>query len=117
MAALKIDCPHRGAVRSFGPMKPSLLVFISNLGRYGGRVVALALGLSACQSGQTRLDRLEAVQQQQARELAHLHQQLADKEEAVARLETCVDDLENAVYEDVDSVAYDEALRPGTAQL
>ncbi|MFD2721230.1 hypothetical protein ACFST9_21120 [Hymenobacter monticola] len=58
------------------------------------------LALPACQADQQRLAQLEAIQQQQARELAALRQQLAEKEEEVAQLETCVDDLENAVYED-----------------
>jgi septal ring factor EnvC (AmiA/AmiB activator) len=72
-------------------------------------VLALALGLPACQADQQRLAQLEATQQQQARELATLRRQLAEKEEEVAQLETCVDDLENAVYEDEgDSAAYDD---------
>jgi len=73
--------------------------------------------LPACQSGQARLARLEATQQQQAREIAVLKQQLADKEEEVAQLETCVDDLENTVYEDEDSVAYDEERPAGPVAL
>ena len=77
------------------------------------------LALPACQADQQRLARLEATQQQQARELATLRQQLAEKEEEVAQLETCVDDLENAVYEDEDdSAAYDEEEgRPSTKTL
>lgn len=84
-------------------MKPVFLPFV---GRPAGRVLlgaALALALPACQQ---RLERLEAVQQAQARELATLRQQLAERDEEVAQLETCVDDLENAVYED-DSTATD----------
>lgn len=77
----------------------------------------LALALPACHTDPQRLARLEAVQEQQARELAGLRQQLADKEAEVAQLETCVSDLENAVYEDEDSVAYDEDRRPGLTQL
>lgn len=78
----------------------------------------LALALPACQADQQRLARLEAAQQQQTQELARLRQQLADKEEEVAELETCVDDLENAVYEDGDSAAYDdEPDRPALKQL
>jgi uncharacterized coiled-coil protein SlyX len=78
------------------------------------------LALPACQADQQRLARLEATQQQQARELAALRQQLAEKEEEVAQLETCVDDLENAVYEDEgDDVPYDrdDNGRPGTTTL
>ncbi|GAB3725642.1 hypothetical protein GCM10027594_07130 [Hymenobacter agri] len=74
-------------------------------------------GLPACQPGQARLAQLEATQQQQARELAALKQQLADREEEVAQLETCVDDLENTVYEDEDSVAYDEERPAGPVAL
>ncbi|MDO7850584.1 hypothetical protein [Hymenobacter convexus] len=87
----------------------------------GRSSVALALmtALPACQADQQRLAQLEAVQQQQARELATLRQQLAEKEEEVAQLETCVDDLESAVYEDEgDSAAYDdEDGRPNTTTL
>ena len=75
------------------------------------------LALPACQPGQARLAQLEATQQQQAREIAALKQQLADKEEEVAQLETCVDDLENAVYEDSDSVATDEERPAGPVVL
>ena len=71
-------------------------------------VVALLVALSACQPGQARLAQLEATQQQQAREIAALRQQLAAKEEKVEQLENCVGDLENAVYDDQDSAAYDE---------
>lgn len=81
-------------------------------------LAALALALPACQADPQRLARLEAVQQQQSRELARLRQQLADKEEEVAELETCVDDLEKAVYNDGDSTAYDdEPDRPALQQL
>ena len=80
-------------------------------------ILALALALPACQADQQRLARLEAGQQQQTRELARLRQQLAEKEDEVAELETCVDDLESAVYEDGDSTAYDEAERPALKQL
>ena len=77
------------------------------------------LALPACQADQQRLAQLEATQQQQARELATLRQQLAEKEEEVAQLETCIDDLENAVYEDEgDSAAYDEEEgQPNTTPL
>ena len=88
--------------------------------RSAGRLAlwaVLALSLSACQTDPQRLARLEAVQQQQARELAALRQQLAAKEEEIAQLETCVDDLENAVYADEDSTAYDDDRRPGLTQL
>ena len=77
-------------------------------------LAALALGLPACQQ---RLEKLEAVQQQQARELTELRQRLAEKEEEVAQLETCVDDLENAVYEAEDSTATDEPGPSGLTQL
>ena len=81
-------------------------------------LLVLALALPACQADQQRLARLEAVQQQQAQELARLRRQLADKEEEVAELETCVDDLESAVYDDGDSTAYDdEPDRPALKQL
>ena len=79
--------------------------------------VGLAVALPACQPGQARLAQLEATQQQQAREIAALKQQLADREEEVAQLETCVDDLENTVYEDQDSVAYDEERPVGPVAL
>ncbi|MDO7844923.1 hypothetical protein Q5H92_01030 [Hymenobacter sp. M29] len=90
-----------------------------NRGRRGAWVAVLALALPACQTNQQRLAQLEATQQQQARELATLRQQLAEKEEEVAQLETCVDDLESAVYEDEgDSAAYDdEDGRPNTTTL
>ena len=78
---------------------------------------ALALALGACQSGQVRLEQLEATQQLQAREIAALRQQLADKEEKVAQLENCVDDLENTVYDDPDSVATDEERPAGPVAL
>ena len=61
---------------------------------------ATLLALPACQ--QQRLEQLEAAQQEQARELAQLRETLAERDEEVARLETCVDDLEGAVYEDED---------------
>ena len=77
----------------------------------------LAVALSACQPGQARLVQLEATQQQQARDIAVLRQQLADKEAAVAQLETCVDDLENTVYDDSDSVATDEDRPVGPVAL
>ena len=94
----------------------SLLTFAH--GRRAVLLFALALALPACQADQQRLARLEAVQQQQARELARLRQQLAEKEEEVAELETCVDDLESAVYENEDSAAYDdEPTRPTLKQL
>ena len=91
----------------------SILLFV----RRGVLALGLALTLPACQADQQRLERLEAVQQQQARELAYLRQQLAEKQEEVAQLEDCVDDLENAVYEDEDSTADDEAGRSGLTQL
>ena len=75
------------------------------------------LALPACQPGQARLAQLEAAQQQQAREIAALRQQLADREEEVSQLETCIDDLENTVYEDQDSVAYDEERPTGPVAL
>lgn len=80
-------------------------------------VVALAAAVSACQPNQARLAQLEATQQQQAREITALKQQLAEKEETVAQLETCVDELENAVYDDQDSVAYDEERPAGPVAL
>ena len=83
----------------------------------GPLLLALVLALPACQADQQRLARLEAVQQQQARELAALREQLADKEEEVAQLETCVGDLENAVYEDADSAEYEDDGRPDLRQL
>jgi len=77
-------------------------------------MVAVALlVLPACQ--QQRLDRLEAVQQEQTRELARLRQTLAERDEEVAQLEDCVDDLEGAVYED-DSTAVDDDA-PAVTQL
>ncbi|MDQ2793346.1 MAG: hypothetical protein M3Y12_04975 [Bacteroidota bacterium] len=78
---------------------------------------ALTAVLPACQPGQARLAQLEATQHQQAREIAALQQQLADKEDEVAQLETCVDDLENTVYEDQDSVATDEERPTGPVAL
>lgn len=102
------------ASRSFGPMTTLRPAFILCRGTL---VAVLALALSACQTDPQRLARLEATQQQQARELADLRQQLAQKEAEVAQLETCVDDLENAVYEDEDSTAYDDDRRPGLTQL
>jgi uncharacterized coiled-coil protein SlyX len=96
-------------------MKPKRLNF-SCIG--GGLwLSAVVLALPACQPGQARLAQLEATQQQQAREIAALKQQLADKEEEVAQLETCVDDLESTVYEDPDSVAYDEERPAGPVAL
>lgn len=95
-------------------MKPSSLARIIRLSLLGA---AFAMALPACQPGQARLAQLEATQQQQARELAALKQQLADREEEVAQLETCVDDLENTVYEDEDSVAYDEERPAGPVAL
>ena len=108
-----------GRVRSFGVMKALKFAWGRGLGPRAVWVAALAVALSACQANQQRLAQLEATQQQQARELAALRQQLAEKEEEVAQLETCVDDLENAVYEDEgDSAAYDdEDGRPGTTTL
>lgn len=96
-------------MRSFRVMKTCFfsLVQRSLLG------LALALSLPACQQ---RLERLETIQLQQARELASLRQRLAEKEEEVAQLEECVDDLENAVY-DEDSTATEEAGRSGLTQL
>jgi uncharacterized coiled-coil protein SlyX len=95
-------------------MKPTRPAFLSFRGVL---LAALVLALPACQTDPQRLARLEAVQQEQARELVALRQQLADKEEEVAQLKTCVNDLENAVYEDEDSTAYDEDHRPGLTQL
>ena len=85
--------------------------------RGGLWLAAFALAVPACQPGQARLAQLEATQQQQAREIAALKQQLADKEKEVAQLETCVDDLENTVYDDQDSVAYDEERPAGPVAL
>ncbi len=102
------------AGRNFGVMKFPLTLAH---GRRAALLAALALALPACQADQQRLARLEAGQQQQTRELARLRQQLADKEEEVAELETCVDDLESVVYEDGDSTAYDEPERPSLQQL
>ena len=73
-------------------------------------VLGLAACAAACQPQQQRLERLEAAQQQQARELAGLKQVLAERDAEVAELEACVDDLEGAVYEP-DSAAYDEGPR------
>ena len=89
------------------------------LGAWAERIglgLVLAGPLPACQQ---RLDRLEAVQQQQAHELAALRQQLAEKEAEVAELEDCVDELESAVYPAEDSTAYADAAptRPGLTQL
>ncbi|MCI1186793.1 hypothetical protein MON38_05135 [Hymenobacter sp. DH14] len=95
-------------------MKPSSLARISRLSLLAA---ALVVVLPACQPGQARLAQLEAAQQQQAREIAALKQQLAEREEEVAQLETCVDDLENTVYEDEDSVAYDEERPAGPVAL
>ena len=90
---------------------------LARVGRQTGLAVALLATLPACQPGQARLAQLEATQQQQAREIAALRQQLTDKEEEVAQLETCVDDLENAVYDDPDSVATDEGRPAGPVAL
>ena len=79
--------------------------------------LTLALALPACQTDPQRLAQLEATQQQQAREITALKQQLANKEEEVTQLETCVGDLENAVYDDQDSVAYDEERPAGPVAL
>jgi uncharacterized coiled-coil protein SlyX len=95
---------------SFDAMKPLRPAFICCL-------ALLALTLPGCQTDSQRLARLEAIQEQQARELADLRQQVAEKEEEVAQLETCVNDLENAVYEDDDSTAYDDDGRPVPLQL
>ena len=80
-------------------------------------VAGLLLALPACQPDAARLVQLEATQQQQARELASLRQQLADKDDEVAQLEQCVDDLEGTVYEDPDSVATDEERPAGSVAL
>ena len=93
-------------VRSFESMKTKRLIFLRPIGCLW--LLALALALPACKADQQRLARLEAVQQQQTRELARLRHLLAEKENEVAELETCVDDLENAVYENGDSTAYDD---------
>lgn len=77
----------------------------------------LTAALPACQPGQARLAQLEATQQQQAREIAALKQQLAAKEAKVDQLENCVGDLETAVYDDPDSVAYDEERPAGPVAL
>ncbi|WP_201985668.1 hypothetical protein [Hymenobacter rubidus] len=95
-------------------MKRSLFGFVPTAGRYVVLAAVLLAGLPACQ--QQRLNRLEAVQRQQAHELAALRQQLAQKEEEVAELEQCVDDLESAVY-DEDSTAYEDDDRPPPMQL
>ena len=89
----------------------------AQIGRCSLFAAALTAALPACQPGQARLARLEATQQQQARELAGLRQQLADKETEVAQLETCVDELENAVYDDPDSVVDDEQRPAGSVAL
>lgn len=95
-------------------MKNFLLAPIS---RQAVLAVALAAAAPACQPGQARLAQLEATQQQQAREIAALRQQLAAKEEKVGQLEDCVGDLESAVYDDQDSVAYDEERPVGPVAL
>lgn len=77
----------------------------------------LLAALPACRSDAARLVRLEAAQVQQARELAILRQQLADKDKEVAQLEQCVGDLEGAMYEDPDSVATDEERPAGPVVL
>src|SRR6476469_5296581 len=101
-------------MRSFGSMKNVLFAWEA---RRGILAAVLAAALPACQPGQARLAQLEATQQQQAREIAALRQQLADREEEVAQLETCVDDLENTVYDDQDSVAVDEVRPQGPVAL
>ena len=90
---------------------------LAKVARQTWLTAALFATLPACQPGQARLAQLEAAQQQQAREIAALRQQLADKEEEVAQLETCVVDLESAVYEDPDSVATDEERPAGPVAL
>ena len=96
-------------------MKTQRPIFSRLVGRLW--LSAFGLALPACQPGQQRLAQLEATQRQQAREIAALKQQLADKEDEVAQLETCVDDLENTVYEDPDSVATDEERPAGPVAL
>ena len=86
-------------------------------GRRSLFAAALIAAFSACEPGQGRLAQLEATQREQAREIAVLKQQLVDKEDEVAQLETCVDDLENAVYDDPDSVAIDEERPAGPVAL
>ena len=76
-----------------------------------------ALALPACQPSPQRLEQLEAVQQQQARELARLRQTLAERDEEIAQLEDCVDNLESAVYEDEDSTAYEDDGARRSVQL
>ena len=61
--------------------------------------VALTCGVVACQPRQPRLEQLEATQQQQVRELADLRQAVAERDEKIAQLSECVDNLEGAVYE------------------
>ena len=82
-----------------------------------GLLAAMALaGLPGCQ--EHRLAQLEATQRQQAQELADLRRQLAEKQAEVTQLETCVDDLENAVYDpEQDSADYADADRSATTQL
>lgn len=105
---------QRARARNFGPMKPRSF---AQIGRCSLLAAALVAALPACQPGQARLARLEATQQQQARELARLRQQLADKEAQVAQLETCVDELENAVYDDSDLTDDDEQRPAGPVAL
>ncbi|MDQ2770119.1 MAG: hypothetical protein M3Y54_06425 [Bacteroidota bacterium] len=92
----------------WGNHRSSLLILLA---------AGLLAALPACQSDAARLEQLEATQQQQTRELAKLRQQLADKDDEVAQLEQCVDDLEGTVYEDPDSVATDEERAAGPVAL
>ncbi|MBJ6108628.1 hypothetical protein JAO73_06395 [Hymenobacter sp. BT523] len=96
-------------------MKPSLPAFVPAWGVRAALVLAVALALPACQD--PRLARLEAVQQQQARELARLRQQLAERDEEVQQLENCVDDLESTVYADDSTADDEEPSRPSTTLL
>ena len=96
-------------LRNFTPM----IVRVPPFSLRTGLGLLLALVLPACQP-QPRLEQLEAAQQQQARELTRLKQTLAERDEEIARLEDCVDDLESAVYED-DSTDYDNG--PQLTQL
>ena len=77
MAGTNVETVCAG--RNFGIMKIKRPIF-SRL-RGGLWLATLALTLPACQPGQARLAQLEATQQQQAREIATLKQQLADKEQ------------------------------------
>ena len=99
-------------------MNPSPLDWVNCRRSFTALLAASLLAAApACQSDSARLAQLEAAQQQQARELADLKLQLADKEDEVARLEQCVDDLEGTVYEDPDSVATDEERPTGPLVL